>query len=125
MKYMYKTEYAIKVIIYLGQKKEKVSSELIAKDTDIPRNYLLKVLSLLNTHKLVKVYMGAYGGYVLNKPIEQITLYEVVQATEVKLDMKHLIDIHHRYERVIQSFMDIEALVNEELAKVSMISLMK
>lgn len=77
------TGYAIRVIVYLLIKEEEIvrSSEL-ADELSIPKNYILKVTKKLENADLVKSYPGIKGGVQITKKASEISLWDIVNATE-------------------------------------------
>lgn len=72
--------YALRAMGFLAQHKEHhpVLSSTIAKEMDIPRNFLSKILSRLVQDGLVQAVRGRNGGVRLARPADQIKLYDVV-----------------------------------------------
>lgn len=55
-----------------------MSKSKISKSTNLPGEYLSKLLQKLNKHGLVYSIKGARGGYGLNRKPEDITLLQVL-----------------------------------------------
>ena len=82
------TDYAIRVVLYLGQCQEKVSSTQIAQDMCIPKGYLEKVLSALKKASYISADLGTKGGYYLKKGLEDfpgrtVRYGDTVKSTDV------------------------------------------
>jgi Rrf2 family protein len=63
----------------------------IAKDQDIPSEYLGQIMVLLNRARLVHGSRGPGGGYILARPPETISVKEVIEVLEgpfVSLDVR-------------------------------------
>lgn len=54
----------------------------IAERNNISPQYLEQVFASLRKAGIVKSIKGSQGGYFLNKPAEQITISEVIEALE-------------------------------------------
>ena len=54
----------------------------IAKDQEIPSEYLGQIMVLLNRARLVHGSRGPGGGYILARPPETITVKEVIEVLE-------------------------------------------
>ncbi len=76
------TDYAIRITLYLLKHKEIVRSSELSEKLEIPKTYVLKVTKKLEKVGLVKSYQGASGGIVILKDADQITLWDVIDATE-------------------------------------------
>lgn len=84
------TDYAVRIVDTLGKESLKennghkscVDAGTISERTDVPLRFSLKILRKLVSGGLVKSYKGVYGGYRLTKPINEITLYDVIEIVE-------------------------------------------
>ena len=76
------TDYAIRVTLYLLKKREIVRSCELSEELKIPRNYILKVTKKLEEVGIVKCYQGKKGGIEIVKIAQEITLWDVIEATE-------------------------------------------
>lgn len=61
---------------------ERVASGALATRTQVPQDYLSKVLQLLARADLIKGRRGVGGGYQLARPAAEITMVEVINAVE-------------------------------------------
>jgi Rrf2 family protein len=59
--------------------------EELAKIEAVPANYLVQILSELRNGGLITSRRGKRGGYVLSRPPERITLYDIVKLIEGEL----------------------------------------
>ncbi len=86
MKVSTKGKYALLIMIELAKNVEQTCSITdLAKTTGISNKYLEKIISLLVKENLVKAFRGANGGYQLANFADQITLGQVMRATEGSL----------------------------------------
>ena len=60
----------------------------IAREQDIPKHFLSKILQLLVREKLLYSMKGPTGGFRLTRPPDEITLIEIVDAID-GLDIFH------------------------------------
>lgn len=72
------TDYALRMLLYLGRKNRPVFSSEIANNMQISRRYILSIARDLKSQGYIKSGMGVDGGYTLAKPLNQITLYEII-----------------------------------------------
>ncbi len=79
-----KGQYASRAILDLSARYQEgpVTIEEIAERQAIPRKYLEQVLLMLKSAGLVHSVRGRQGGYRLSRPPEQVTLGEVIRATD-------------------------------------------
>jgi len=54
----------------------------LAKVESVPANYLVQILSELRNGGLIASRRGKQGGYILARPPEEITLYDIVKLIE-------------------------------------------
>lgn len=75
------TEYALRAVVLLASHPGRpLKTHDISKATKVPVEYLFKVLQSLARAGLVKASRGIYGGYILARPAEQVTLLDVSNA---------------------------------------------
>ncbi|HEY1071566.1 Rrf2 family transcriptional regulator [Brevundimonas sp.] len=82
------TDYAMRVLLYLGARQERLCSIAeIASAYDISQNHLMKVVSdLVNAGYLVSV-RGRAGGIRLARPPAEINIGAIVRHTEDGFDL--------------------------------------
>lgn len=80
------TEYALRAMSCLALKPDRlVPTPTLAKQTQVPSNYLAKVLQQLAAANLIVGRRGVGGGYRLARSAKQINLLDVINAvTNVK-----------------------------------------
>jgi Rrf2 family protein len=76
-------EYALRSVVYLGsQIGQPVTTHRIAAATRVPVGYLSKVLQALGRAGLVDAQRGLRGGYVLARPLDELTILDVINAVD-------------------------------------------
>ncbi|MEW4414256.1 Rrf2 family transcriptional regulator [Clostridium sp. AN503] len=90
------SDYAIRIVRAL-KSGEKRNIREICELEQIPEAFAYKITRKLNRAGLVSIRRGAGGGYVLGRPIHDITLYDVITAIEP--DFAVLECIHHFCDR--------------------------
>lgn len=81
-------EYALRAALTLANQRGSLSAADLARQTQVPRQYLAKVLQGLHRSGLVTAQRGKYGGYRLARPPEEISVLDVVNATSPLLRIK-------------------------------------
>lgn len=77
------TDYALRVLMYLALKEDRLATiSEIAKSYGISKNHLMKVVHELGVAGYVETVRGRGGGLKLAKPVKSIGLGEVVRFTE-------------------------------------------
>jgi len=76
-------EYALRAVVALAaQGGTPMLTRDIAALTKVPAGYLSKVLQMLGRAGIVHSQHGVGGGFTLIKPVETMTIYDVVQAVD-------------------------------------------
>lgn len=86
------TDYAIRLLLCLGEMGVKKAGPLIAEEMMIPPKYILKISSKLRSAKLIGSESGSQGGYYLMKPLENITLMEVLSVMESTIKINRCLE---------------------------------
>lgn len=83
-----KGRYGLRALIDLAQHSEEnpVSITSIAERQEISERYLEQLMSKLKKGGIVTSIRGAAGGYILAKPMEEISVGDVLRALEGNLD---------------------------------------
>ncbi|NMA90197.1 MAG: Rrf2 family transcriptional regulator [Amphibacillus sp.] len=84
MKISTKGRYGLTIMIDLAKNKEQtpISLKSIAKNHDLSEHYLEQLVPALRNAGLVRSIRGAYGGYLLAKPADQITAGDIIRTLE-------------------------------------------
>ena len=87
------TDYAIRILIYLMRKKERVDAKNIAEGTDVTLRFALKILRKLVAADLVKSYKGIKGGYEFAKESpKEVSLYDAIRVVEGNCYLSRCLD---------------------------------
>lgn len=78
------SEYALRALIHMAglPAGQTVLGADLARITDVPQNYLSKILHALNRAGIVRATRGSGGGYGLDRDPKGIRLVEVVEVFE-------------------------------------------
>ena len=87
MKISTKGRYALRMAVYLAKHQcdEYVSLKAIAESEDISKKYLEQIVPMLNRAGLLRTTRGNKGGYLLTKKAGEITVGDILRATEGSL----------------------------------------
>ena len=83
-----RSDYAMRICRVLHDGKVHNVRE-ICQAEEIPKAFAYKILRELEMSGLVKSERGNQGGYYLNRPLSELTLYDVVNITEDDLAILH------------------------------------
>ena len=82
MQFTMTTDYALRIVTYLSQKGDVVTTSQLSNELQIPMNYIPKIIKNLKNKKIIYAIEGVKGGYRLTKKPISITLLDVILATE-------------------------------------------
>ena len=85
MKISVKVDYACRVMAELARlhgSGELARIEHLAETEAVPANFLAQILLDLRDHGLISSRRGNRGGYMLARPAEEISLYDILMAVE-------------------------------------------
>ncbi len=78
------SEYALLSLDKIRQSDRPVGAEHLAKELCIPKSFLAKILQSLAKDNIVVSHRGAHGGFVLERELDTISVYDIVLAAEGK-----------------------------------------
>ena len=118
------TDYAIRIIVYLSDRKYLASSRELSKNLNIPQSYVFKVLRALQKAGLVKSCSGVDGGFELLKRPEHIMLFDVMEATETTMKINRCLEDDNHCNRHAAAlcrircfYVDLQELIDTKLKK--------
>jgi len=84
MKLTTKSEYSILALIHIARNNEKnyTKTEEISEKYSIPKKYLEHLLMILKQYRILKAKRGSYGGYMLTKKPEEISMAEIIRLMD-------------------------------------------
>lgn len=82
MRFTMETDYAIRIVYCLAKAGKRMDAKTIAEDSDVTLRFSLKILRKLVAAGIVKSFKGTQGGYEIGRPLEEISLYDVIRTVE-------------------------------------------
>ena len=82
MRITLESDYALRIIGALASHSDKMDAKALSTEVSVTPGFTLKILRKLVQGELVKSYKGVNGGYMLNKPAEDITLKTVIELID-------------------------------------------
>jgi Rrf2 family transcriptional regulator, iron-sulfur cluster assembly transcription factor len=77
------TSYSLTVLSYMAvNADEKMSAKFLHEKLSIPYPYLRQVLTKLSHHGFIKSTRGRSGGFTFRKPKENISIADIIDATD-------------------------------------------
>lgn len=75
-------EYALRAVICLADSETRLLKPAVAEATQVPPEYLSKVLQGLVKAGILESWRGPKGGFALARPASEMTVLEVVNAVD-------------------------------------------
>jgi len=87
-------DYAMRVVRELAHY-EKKSVQTICESEHIPITFAYKILKKLESAGIVKSTRGVLGGYQLSKPLNEISMFDIVSAANESLVINECLKMGH------------------------------
>ena len=88
-----KVDYGLVIMLELAAHPKQVTPlSVIAKRMDVSSIYLIQIARSLSQVGLIKSREGAGGGYYLAKPASQISVLEIIEALDGKIEVGCALD---------------------------------
>lgn len=78
---------AIHAMVMIAQSNKHINVNVISTEMGASRNHLAKVLQQLVKHNFLRSVRGPSGGFILNRKPSEITLLDIYEAIEGKIDV--------------------------------------
>ena len=92
MQFTMTTDYALRIVTYLSQKGDVVTTSQLSNELQIPMNYIPKIIKNLKNKKIIYAIEGVKGGYRLAKKPKSITLLDVILAMETTMSFNKCLE---------------------------------
>lgn len=86
------TDYAIRTLLCLNEKGNRLTTDEISQTMAIPDRYLLKVLKRLKSAGMVCSYPGNTGGYELCRELSDIPFWDILVTMEETMKINPCLD---------------------------------
>lgn len=119
------TDYAIRIVDFLSREGTRVGAQMIAEKNGVTLRFSLKILRKLVREGIVRSYKGAQGGYEIAKPLDEISVGDIIATIEGPyLFSRCLLEEQSCYRGEAcpyhQIFCDISRDVQEKLNSITM-----
>jgi len=78
---------ALHAMVLIAKSENHINVNSLAEEMGASRNHLAKVLQQLVKQGYLKSVRGPSGGFILNKPSEAISVLEIYEAIEGRIDV--------------------------------------
>jgi len=76
------TDYAVRIVDCLAQNAKRMGAKEISEKVHVTLRFSLKILRKLVSSGIVVSFKGAQGGYELGRPLENISLHDILASIE-------------------------------------------
>jgi len=89
------TDYAVRALCYMAKHNDDiVSVDELVKYLLVPRQFIRKILQILNKKRILKSFKGKGGGFVLNTEPKKISLLKLLEIFQGPLRLSD-----HRFKK--------------------------
>ncbi len=81
------SDYAVRIVNCLVEAKTRLDARTISERTNVTLRFSLKILRKLVAEGIVKSFKGTQGGYELAKPVNEISLGDIIEAVEGEITL--------------------------------------
>lgn len=107
-------DYAYRIIVFFTNNNNVLTSAPnISEAMNIPLRFTLKILRKLNLAGLTTAQRGATGGYLLNRDISEISLYDVMLAISGPVELNTCLSIENICTLHVQNTCGVRAVFDE------------
>jgi len=82
-----KSEYALLSLVSIAKSDEPKNVDILSTELNISKSFLAKILQNLARNDILKSYKGNNGGFMLNKPPYELTIFEITKIAEQKIPL--------------------------------------
>ena len=73
---------AVHSLAMMANHKEHLSATQLSEALHLSKNHIAKVLQMLARHRLITSTRGPKGGFVLNRPASEISIFEIFEIVD-------------------------------------------
>lgn len=125
------TDYAIRSILYLTLVERMATASEVSEKMKIPKQYLVTTSRKLKAADLIAAVPGVSGGYFLARPPEEITLLDIIKATEGTILFDRCLEHNEDCCSVLKQsecpvrevYVGLQSIMEETLSKVTIAKL--
>ena len=104
MQLQFSADWAVRVLLYLAAKGKLTPSSELSAVLGINKNSLLTIGRKMKNVGLVRVEQGPFGGYILAKPPEAITIHDILAAFDDTLKFSDLQNMPNVFAQAADDF---------------------
>lgn len=114
------TDYALRILSFLASEERVVSSTELGERLAISQKYVLRIGNKLKANGFVNAVYGTNGGFTISRPLEDISIYDVIVALEGTIKLNRCLEPDGYCSRNATTFCVIHHFyrgIQEELEK--------
>ena len=89
MRITHEADYAVRIIHALSKDGGTVPARVLSERTGVTIQFCLKILRKLSQAGIVSANKGVTGGYWLQRPVDELSLGEVIESIDGPLAISH------------------------------------
>ena len=89
------TDYAVRIVDCIARNERRIGAGAIAQQNEVTLHFALKILGKLAAGGIVTSFKGGRGGYEIARPLDEITLNEILETIEGPYMFSRCLDIDH------------------------------
>jgi Rrf2 family protein len=78
---------ALHSLAIISNTEERLNVNKLAEKTKFSKNHLAKIMNILVRHNYLSSERGPYGGFILNPEAREVSLFEILEAIEGKIEV--------------------------------------
>lgn len=121
------TDYAVRIVDCLARNPGRMGAKAISEKACVTLRFSLKILRKLVASGITRSYKGAQGGYELARPLDQISLNDILETIEGPFTLNRCLYRDFECSRVSDKhcpyhylFANISQQVQRQLSQVTM-----
>lgn len=75
-------DYALRIVYCVAKANRRMDAKSISEATNVTLRFSLKILRKLVASGIIKSFKGTQGGYEIGRPLNQISLNDVIETIE-------------------------------------------
>lgn len=84
-------DYAVRIVQVLAQSNKRLDAKTISEMTGVTLRFSLKILRKLVAAGIIRSFKGTQGGYEIGRPLDEISLGEVIETIEGRYTLNRCI----------------------------------
>lgn len=92
-------DYAVRIVDCLARNEGRMGAKVISEKACVTLRFSLKILRKLVASGIVRSYKGAQGGYEIARPLDQISINDILETIEGPFTLNRCLDEDYKCTR--------------------------